>query len=185
LPQSVDWRTKNILSPVQDQDACAGCWAFSTSGAVEAAHAIKHGNLVALSAQQLIDCSSSAGNMGCGGGWIQYAYKWLASNSSGLCALSDYPFAGKTGSSCQTTCSPVARVHSYVQVESSNEKALQAAVVNQPVSVVINADPDTFLHYKEGIYADPACNGWPDHAVLLVGYGTSDDGQDYWIVKNS
>lgn len=35
-----------------------------------------------------------------------------------------------------------------------------------------------------GIYEEPRCNANNlSHAVLLVGYG-SEDGQDYWIIKN-
>ena len=39
--------------------------------------------------------------------------------------------------------------------------------------------------YRSGIYEEPACsNKTTDHAVLVVGYG-SDNGEDYWLVKNS
>ena len=47
--------------------------------------------------------------------------------------------------------------------------------------------------YKEGILVDETCGNSADtldHGVLLVGYGTENEGnegkgQDYWIVKNS
>ena len=38
--------------------------------------------------------------------------------------------------------------------------------------------------YKSGIFDSPCCEAPIDHAVLVVGYGT-EDGQDYWLVKNS
>jgi C1A family cysteine protease len=35
-------------------------------------------------------------------------------------------------------------------------------------------------HYYLGVYYDPACTTKLNHAVLVVGYGTTTDGQEYW-----
>ena len=35
-----------------------------------------------------------------------------------------------------------------------------------------------------GVYNEPNCTTIPDHAVLVVGYGKNNKGEEYWIVKN-
>ena len=39
--------------------------------------------------------------------------------------------------------------------------------------------------YKGGIFDGPSCETPIDHAMVVVGYGTTDNGADYWLVKNS
>ncbi|KAJ0389646.1 hypothetical protein P43SY_011639 [Pythium insidiosum] len=69
-------------------------------------------------------------------------------------------------------------------MDPNDEQALKAAVAQQPVSVAIEADQPEFQFYKSGVFDKP-CGTQLDHGVLVVGYGTSENGQKYWKVKNS
>lgn len=47
---------------------------------------------------------------------------------------------------------------------------------------------ESFRYYSEGVYYNSECSiksGDLDHAVVLFGYGTTDDGEDYWLVRNT
>ncbi len=50
--------------------------------------------------------------------------------------------------------------------------------------MAIASRQSVFRYYKTGILNSSSCGSTLDHAVLLVGYG-SENGQDYWIIKNS
>ena len=54
-----------------------------------------------------------------------------------------------------------------------------------PVSVAIDASSDSFRRYRAGVHYSYSCSSTRmNHAVLAVGYG-SEDGEDYYLVKNS
>lgn len=181
-PNSVDWRENNAVTPVKDQGQCGSCWSFSTSGAVEGIYAIKSGSLVSLSEQQLVDCSYPYGNHGCNGGLMEDAFTYVHDN--GLTTESEYPYTGTSSrfSSCKAY-KPVTFIDGCVMV-TPNELDLTYAVSRQPVSISIEADSRSFQLYKSGVYDNPDCGTTLDHGVLAVGYGT-EDGKDYWLVKNS
>jgi C1A family cysteine protease len=181
-PASIDWRQKGAVTSVKDQGQCGSCWTFSSTGAVEGAWAISTGKLVDLAEQELVDCATgiSYGSRGCSGGQMEGAFKYIIEH--GQCALSSYPYTAKDGS-CQK-CSAVAHITSCSDVKPNDQISLKAAVAQQPVSVAISADTKLFQSYSSGVITSSSCYTSLDHGVLIVGYG-AENGQDYWLVKNS
>ena len=184
LPISIDWRNKNAVTSVKDQGQCGSCWSFSASGAMEGSWSIATGDLISLSEQQLVDCSSgfmSYGNHGCNGGLMDYAFQYAIDN--GMCLENDYSYQAEQ-SSCDSSCKKYAEFSSCEDVSPNNQQDMAAAVAQQPVSVAIEADTKIFQLYKSGVITGDDCGQKLDHGVLVVGYGTESD-QDYWLVKNS
>ena len=68
---------------------CGAAWAFSTTGSLEGAEAIKTGKLSSLSEQQFIDCDTGDDN-GCDGGLMDIAYEYA--EKTPIMKESDYPF---------------------------------------------------------------------------------------------
>ncbi|RZC33185.1 Peptidase C1 and/or Inhibitor I29 domain containing protein [Asbolus verrucosus] len=185
IPSSFDWRDQGAVTPVKDQGKCGSCWAFSVTGAIESQVKIAEGPNynVSLSEQQLVDCVATNG--GCRGGWMTNAFAYVAS-SDGIYSEDDYPYQGEVGTCMYNIIGePAACIQGYAELSKPDEGLLVEIVATKgPVSVAIDTS-DSFASYSGGVYYNPGCSPKIfSHAVLVVGYG-SENGQDYWIVKNS
>jgi cathepsin L len=174
---------------------CGSCWSFSSTGAIEGAYFLKTGKLTPLSEEQLINCVNG-GSFDCSsGGDMVEAFKYVIQNK-GIVSEASFPYNSKDHETCtfkpysgSGTDPYVASITGYKTVTSNDEDALKSAVAQQPVSVAIDASQQSFQFYSSGVYDEPACctncqQSDLDHGVLVVGYGT-EDGKDYWLVKNS
>ena len=177
IPESMDWREQGVVTDVKNQESCGSCWAFSSTGAIESEYALKTGELVNFSEQELIDCIRLEG---CNGGEMEDAFKYVENNP--LCTDSEEPYEA-TDDEC-VRCNEGIKIDECISVPSGNQTALKMAVSRGPVSVAIEADTFIFQEYSGGIINSASCGTNLDHGVLVVGYG-EEKGLPFWIVKNS
>nr|CAH7723555.1 unnamed protein product [Callosobruchus chinensis] len=180
---AVDWRKKGAVTPVKNQLHCGSCWAFSAVGSLEGQFFQKNGTLVSFSVQELLDCAAeNYGNHGCHGGLMDQAFDFM--QDEGIQTEEQYPYEAKR-SQCHGIGKYVTKVDSYVDLLNEEEMA-KAVSAKGPVSVAIDASD--IRDYSHGIIDEKcACGNRKhdlNHGVLVVGYG-SEDGVNYWIVKNS
>ncbi|CAF1429359.1 unnamed protein product [Adineta ricciae] len=190
IPDEVDWRKEGYVTGVKDQGQCGSCWAFSATGSLEGQHFAQTKQLVSLSEQQLVDCSTKFGNEGCGGGLMNNAFEYIKQNN-GIDTEKSYPYQAYDGK-CRFKPDDIGATDvGFAFIKEKNETDLTLAIATVgPIAVAIDASHDSFQFYGGGIYNEPACSSSPDaldHGVLAVGYG-NDGGKhptDFYIVKNS
>ena len=209
LQDSVDWVSEGVVTEVKNQQSCGSCWAFAATGGMEAVRAkyIKDNGitdsemLVNLSEQELVDCATSdTGNYGCAGGWPKNAVTKYVKRRGGICSEADYPYENTDVNGCRVDSMCASGVVPYTAftgckyVYSCNKnirdaELLEAANAESPLILAVIAEPySNWMSYGGGIFDDTGCGEPSDtavnHAMLLTGYGDSEDGM-FYNFKNS
>ncbi|NXM69080.1 CATS protein, partial [Serilophus lunatus] len=179
IPETMDWREKGCVTKVKNQGACGSCWAFSAVGALEGQVKLKTGNLVSLSAQNLVDCSGMYGNKGCAGGFMTEAFQYIIDNQ-GIESEESYPYTAQVGSAWETW---IFQENTHGNNVLSLFSFLFLLVSPQSPSVRVSCHWNSQFSFP-GVYDDPQCKQEVNHGVLVVGYGSLEN-KDYWLVKNS
>jgi len=189
-PSTFDWRSKNAVTPVKDQQQCGSCWAFSTTENLESMSFLAGYPIPTLGPQQLVDCDPQS--QGCGGGWTYWAFEYLLT-AGGQESEASYPYTAETGT-CQFNNKLInATLSNFTFATTPCESGpcptqddllrTQLATIG-PLSICVNAG--TWSDWM-GLAPIPAseCPGDADdldHCVQLVGYNWP---SKYWIVRNS
>ncbi|KAM3406136.1 hypothetical protein ACQJBY_000280 [Aegilops geniculata] len=184
-PRQFDWREHGVVTPAKQQGACGCCWAFAAAATVESLNKINGGELVDLSVQELVDCSTGVFSSPCGYGFPKSALQWIKSKG-GLLTEAEYPYLAKRGRcAVHDAARRIGKITGVQEVQpGSSESALALAVLGRPVTVQIDGSGPVLQNYKSGVYRGP-CTTSQNHVVTIVGYGVTGAGEEYWIAKNS
>ena len=78
---------------------------------------------------------------------------------------------------------PNATVAEYGQIKDDPEAIMAEIYARGPVAASINAEP--IVKYRGGIFDDDSMDTITNHIVSIVGWGISDEGKKFWIIRNS
>ncbi|HQN19272.1 MAG TPA: C1 family peptidase [Syntrophobacteraceae bacterium] len=184
LPVDYDLRSLNRITPVKDQGNCGSCWAFAAVANLESLARKKNKDLI-LSEQNVLDCSAGT----CAGWYLDTTFNFL--KSYGTCLQSFYPYTAVKGS-CQTF--PMAAklkswkwINPYGTPTDAYNTKIKKFIYKkkQPVSCRMEVYT-SFFDYESGVYQHLPCDTMEGgHFVLIIGWGKTLEGVEYWICKNS
>ncbi|KRX07130.1 hypothetical protein PPERSA_09344 [Pseudocohnilembus persalinus] len=187
VPDELNWATKGVVAPVQNQGNCGSCWAFGAVSQLETLNAIKNDQLIKFSEQQVTSCTGPAGfsSMGCDGGQEMDAFEYVA--KYGIQTEESYPYVQQNDpytAACKYDSDEVVFKNTGAErLQSNDPDAMISQLQEQTLSVGVSAGSLGFQFYSSGILTKN-CNGYIDHAVSLTGYNKS-NATPYFIVKNS
>lgn len=186
LPTKVDWREQGVTTPVKNQGSCGSCWAFSVAAVLESHVAINNdGKSALVSPQELVDCVQNpqkcGGTGGCSGATQELGFEYIQNN--GISLNSEYPYFAKEGKCQNKEHARVVSIGSFSKLpENDYNMLLQTVALQGPVAISVAASEWSF--YDSGVF-NSFCGTTVNHAVTLEGYGTDENGNDYWLVRNS
>ena len=199
-------RASNKLYQPQSQGRCGSCWAFAATHAYTDHLRLSGNSDLQLAPQYPVACFNNrhyvAGGNGCCGAAVHAGLEFFRINGAVTeqCApytLQSYinttneklvPISNYCPSSCKDS-SPFRpnfrRLYSYTELNSDDD--IMSALQQGPVIAAMYAITSFKNTYRCGIYCSTQnefsrING---HAVEIVDYGTTTEGVNFWVVKNS
>ncbi|KAF0889702.1 hypothetical protein E2562_030178 [Oryza meyeriana var. granulata] len=156
---------------------------------------------ISLSVNDLLACCGFMCGDGCDGGYPIMAWRYFVQN--GVVTDECDPYFDQVGCKhpgCEPAyptpaCEKKCKVQNQVWLEkkhfsvnayrvNSDPHDIMAEVYqNGPVEVAFTVYED-FAHYKSGVYKHITGGMMGGHAVKLIGWGTADAGEDYWLLAN-
>lgn len=187
-----NWNNTNYLSPVKNQKKCGSCWAFSSTNTLETFMRSKGFPVTRLSEQELVDCSDE--NNGCNGGFMHTAFDYII-REKGLTSEEDYPYVAETMDCKHENCIVNENKYVFPKVVGSSlaeydftiPKSIPDRLISvqiSPICIALDASSVYFQFYKSGVIDIEIENQKLNHAVILIGYGTDENGL-YWVIQNS
>jgi cathepsin L len=142
VPSSIDWKARGGVSAIRGQ-RCGDCYTFSAISQLESEYWKKTGKLVAMSEQQLVDCSSRYGfGNGCNGGIEFYAYSKFLNQVSAV-RRETYAYANGRQQTCQTTKgTAVTKTPGGYQRITAGEDNLRNALASRATTIALEASSD-------------------------------------------
>ncbi|XP_072997584.1 cathepsin B-like protease 2 [Typha latifolia] len=205
LPKQFDARTAwsqcSTIGRILDQGHCGSCWAFGAVESLSDRFCIHFGMNISLSVNDLLSCCGFMCGDGCDGGYPIYAWRYFVQN--GVVTEECDPYFDDIGCAhpgcepayptpqCEKKCkvnnlfwekTKHFGVNAY-RVNSDPHDIMAEVYTNGPVEVDFTVFED-FAHYKSGVYKHITGDVMGGHAVKLIGWGTSDEGEDYWLLAN-
>ncbi|KAG8477555.1 hypothetical protein CXB51_030420 [Gossypium anomalum] len=180
---------------------CGSCWAFGAVESLSDRFCIHFGVNISLSVNDLLACCGFLCGSGCDGGVPISAWRYFV--RSGVVTEECDPYFDDIGCShpgcepayptpmCEKKCvkgnqlwsqSKHYSVGAY-RINSDPTDIMAEVYKSGPVEVAFTVYED-FAHYRSGVYKHVTGSVMGGHAVKLIGWGTSDDGEDYWLLAN-
>lgn len=184
LSSSLDWRLFGAVSRVKNQKLCGSCFIFAVIASIECHLFLNTEKLLDLSVQEVVDCGGKFQG-GCDGGTASLVFDYV-NTKGGLALYSDYPYEA-VRNTCRSENYQRQNISKVTFLKNPNydEVLLQNALhMYGPIVIFLDIAHESFMRYSRGIYFNTDCTHITNHVALLVGYD-SDNGLDYWIVKNS
>ena len=214
VPESVDWRNMNgtnYMSWNKNQHVpqyCGSCWSQGTSSALADRFNIMNGlstpSPVAIDAQAIINCEAGGS---CNGGDPALVYKYahetglqhsscmnyIAKNLDHACEAIDvcrdcHGPAPAPGETLEENCWAVEDTKYYASEYyglSGADKMKAELALNGPMECGVQATDNFDKYFGDYIYSEHLDTIELNHAISVIGYGKTADGQEYWIGRNS
>ncbi|KAJ7005432.1 hypothetical protein NC653_004905 [Populus alba x Populus x berolinensis] len=169
---------------------CGSCWAFGAVESLSDRFCIHYGMNLSLSVNDLLACCGWMCGDGCDGGYPIDAWRYFV--QSGVVTEECDPYFDDIGCShpgcepgfptpkCERKCADKNKLWAESKHFSVNAYRIASDPHCIMAEVSMNGPVEDFAHYKSGVYKHITGDVMGGHAVKLIGWGTSDEGEDYW-----